>query len=97
MRAQSYPSDILHGDVMAAIGFADFVDMGNVGMSHAGSRPGLLFKARHPVGLSSERLRQDFQRYLAPQPLVADQIDIAHAAAANPLLDDVGSDGGLAM
>src|SRR5262245_65501878 len=51
-----------------------------------------LLEAAQPVGVMGERSGQNFDRHLAPQPLIARAIDDAHPATPEQRQDFVRSD-----
>jgi hypothetical protein len=64
-------------------GVLEPVDAGDVGMVERGERARLALESHQPIGIVRERLRQDLERDIAPEPGVAGAIDLAHAAGAN--------------
>jgi len=65
------------------------VNRGDVGMVERSQHLGLTPEARHALGVSSECLRQDFQRHFAVQLRVSRAIDFSHSARTDSLHDVV--------
>jgi len=59
------------------------VDRGDVWVIERGEYLRLAFEAREPIGILRKRVRQNFDRHIAPEPRVARAIDLAHAARAD--------------
>jgi serine/threonine protein kinase len=72
----------------------DAVDGGDVLMIESGERPGLALESGEPVRILGEDLRQDLERHVAAQPVVARAIHQAHPAGAERRDDLVGAQAG---
>ena len=55
-------------------------------------RARLLLEAMHAARIRRERLRDQLDRDVAPEPWIARAVDLAHAAGAEPADDLVGTD-----
>ena len=73
--------------------FFDPVDPRDVRMIERRQHLGLALEPRHAIGVLGENVRQDFDRYLAPQLSVGSPPHFAHAAFAQLGGDPVMSDG----
>ncbi len=91
-RAEGLAFDILHGDIDAIAVGARVVDPDHVLMREAGERLGLAEQAL-AVNVTILRRRMDeLDRIAALGILVPAEVDIGHAAAADPAQDDVLAD-----
>ena len=70
----------------------EVVHRGDVGVVEAPGGLRLLLEAAHPVGVRGERRRQDLDRDLALEPLVARAVDLAHPSGADRREDLVGTE-----
>ena len=79
-----------HRDEQLSIaGLADSVNRANVGVIECRRRPGFRDEPRLRPRIGAERRRQELERHVTSEPLVARFVHDAHAAGANCLLDDV--------
>jgi myo-inositol-1(or 4)-monophosphatase len=90
--AQRLAVDVLGGDVVDAVGFADVVDGDDVGMVQRRGRAGLALEAADALLVLGEAHRQELERHLAPQTVVLGEINLAHAAGAEKALHPVVGD-----
>jgi hypothetical protein len=72
----------LHRDERRLALAADLENRNDVGVVERRRRPRLLLEARQAPLVRGERLRQDLQRDLAPEPRVARPIHLSHSARA---------------
>jgi hypothetical protein len=89
---QGLAVDQLHDqDVVALVG-DDVEQRHHAGVRHRRRRPRLAQHAGPPLGIAGRARRQDLQRDVAVEPLVARPPDLAHRAAAEPRQQAVRSD-----
>ncbi len=74
--------DQLHDQRKMAVERLEPEQRGDVRMVERGEQPRLALEAGAPLGVGRERLGQQLQRHLAPEPRVAGAVDLAHAATA---------------
>ena len=65
------------------------VDRRDVGMVQRGEQAGLALEAREALGIGREARRQDLDRDVAPQRLVACAVDLTHPARPDQIADRV--------
>jgi hypothetical protein len=86
--AHVLPLDVLPDHVEAAVGEAgEVVEDGDVGMLDLGGEAGLAQEPRLRRGVGGQVLAQDLDHPQLLQVEVADEVDLAHAAAPQPLDD----------
>jgi hypothetical protein len=68
--------DQLEHQRAGAARFLDAVDRGDVRVVERRQRLRLALEPREPLGVGRERVREDLQRHLAPEPRVVDPIDL---------------------
>ncbi len=88
-RGEVRPGDVLHGDVEQAVDLARVVDRDDVGMRERGGDARLAQEALAEVRVVGQIGRDDLQRGAAAQGLVLGQVDDAHAAPTDAVLDPV--------
>ena len=90
--AQILPGDIFLGDVVQSLGAADFVNLHDIGMHQC--RGGLGFHVEAAdIGVVFRQLAlEHLERDLPAQRLLLGQIDIGHAAAAQPAQQPIVAD-----
>jgi hypothetical protein len=93
-RAQGLAFEQLRDDVGSAIVRPEIVDRGDVGVVQAAGGLRLLLEAPQPVRVVGEGGRQDLDRDVALQALVARAIDLPHATGADDSHDLVRSEPG---
>ena len=72
---EASPAEKLHRDKEDAVGFVDLMDDADVRMLEGSGGGGFLHESLTALGLLDEIRRQDFQRYLAVELLVAGAVD----------------------
>ena len=77
---------------LSVAGLADSVNRANVGVIERRRRPGFRDEPRLRPRIDAERRRQELERHVTSEPLVARFVHDAHAAGANCLLDEVFGD-----
>ena len=80
--AKALAADELHRDERRALGFAHFVDRGDVRMLQRRRGLGLLHEAAAALGVGDELRKQHLERDFAVERRVDRSVDDAHAAAA---------------
>ena len=91
--AEAAALEQLERDEGQAVGFADLVDLDDVGMSQPRDRLGLDAEARQVVGPRLDAAADHLEGDQAVQAGVAGLVDDAHAPFAQPLEDLVAGDG----
>ena len=81
-------------DVRRARVGADIVDRQDVRVIELPGGARLLLEAMQPARVRRERLGDQLDRDLAPEPWIARAVDLAHAAGAEPADDLIGTDAG---
>ena len=81
--AQRLAIDKLHRDEMHAFSFANLIDVSDVRMIQRGRGLRLLNEAPHSIGVSREIRRQNFERDIAIELVVARAKHFAHSARAD--------------
>ena len=92
-RLQVGAVDVPHRDEEASVGLARLVHGDDVRVVEARREPRLAQQPLAEAGVVGEPLQEDLQRDAPPEPLVAREVDLPHAAAADQLLDEVLGDG----
>ena len=75
-----------------AVGVLEPVDGADVGMIQRGEHSRFAFKAREPIGVARERLRQDLDGDVASKLRVVRPVHFAHAARTQEGLQAVPAD-----
>ena len=83
-RLQVNPIDVAHRDKQAPVGLARVVHRDHVWVVQARRQPRLPQQPLAEALVQREALRQHLQRHRAPEPGIACEIDLAHAAAPDP-------------
>ena len=91
-RGEALALDVLHHDEGAVVVLDDVVDRRDVRVGDARRGARFVQDAEAPLAAAGERLDDALQRDLAAQPRVAAEEHVAHAAAADRIDDDVGTD-----
>src|SRR5262252_10637500 len=84
-----FAGNVIHGEEMLALLFADFVDANDVGMTQPGGKFGFALKALDIDGRSEETRRNSFDGDEAFETGLPGFIDYAHAAAGDDFDDFV--------
>ena len=58
-------------------------------MIETGEDASLTLEASQPIGIGRKRLRQNFDRNVAPETGIAGAVHLAHPAAADPFLHEI--------
>jgi hypothetical protein len=85
------PLDVLHRDVVGALGLAAVIDGDDVGMAEAGRGRRLAAEPLHEAGVAGVAVGQDLDRHPAMQGLVLRQVDVRHAAGSDPAFQPVAA------
>ncbi len=88
-RVERFALDILHRDVLAAVGFADLVDGADVRVIERGGRARLLQQAPTRVGIGLRLRRQEFQGDAAAELQVIGEKHLGHPAGPELGANDV--------
>ena len=91
---QRLASEELHDEVVPPLVHARVVDLENVRVGQRGNRFGFPLESRAPVGISRERLGQDFDRDAAIEARIEGAVDLPHAALTDHGLDGVQDQAG---
>ena len=84
----------LRHDVRRALVRAHVVDRQDIGMIQLTGRARLLLEAMQPARILRERLGDQLDRHLAPEPWIPRAVDLAHAAGTKPSDDLIRTDAG---
>ena len=79
---QGRPLDEFEHQRLGALRFFQPVDVPDVGMVQRGEDLGFALEAGQAVGISGERLGQDFERHVAVELRVAGAVDLTHIPPA---------------
>ncbi len=92
--AQRLPLEKLGDDIRRAVDRADVVDGRDVGVIQGPGRPRLLFEPPQPIRVLRQRLGQDLDRHLSPEPRVPRPVHLAHPARSEGRNDLVRTEPG---
>ena len=91
-RVERFALDVLHRDVLAAVGFADFVDGADVRMIERGGRARLSQQAPAREGIGLRLRRQEFQGDAAAELQVIGEKHLGHPASPELGANDVSTE-----
>src|SRR5215203_6581182 len=92
-RCRRLPLDVLHRDVVLALGcHPQRVDHAHIRMAEGGCGAGLLLKPRHACGIAREVRGQELERDLPSKVDLRGEPDFAHAPGTEPGDDFVGAE-----
>ncbi len=91
-RPQVGPVHVAHGDEEATLRLARLVDRHDVGMVEGRREARLAQQALAEALIPGEIRAEDLERNRPVEARVAGEVDLAHAAAADQLLDLVGTE-----
>ena len=87
LRLAAFARDVIHGQVIDAVGLAHGVDHHDSGMSELGHHAGFVVEARDEAVVGGQFPGQDLQGVLLPQVDVLGQVDFAHPTCADGIGD----------
>src|SRR5690606_8697557 len=83
--------ELLNDERSAVVVAGDVENVDDVGMAHGGGGARLSQKPEDVIGVLGHLAAQDLDRYLAPERHVGRAVDLAHAADAKAVLEQVFS------
>ncbi len=89
---QCFAFDVFQHEILLVVGFLDAVDTCDVRVIELRQHLGFALKAREPIGILRQFLRQGFDRDIPLQPRVACEVHHTHPAAPELAGDLVGAD-----
>ena len=85
--------DVLEGDEVAPVRFADLVDGSDVGVRELGGGERFAQEALAPRRVVAQSFGEDLERDIALEPRIAREVDLAHAPGAQHAGEGVGAQG----